>query len=378
MKKSEELITAIFKDVLGEVYKGNISLQALLAMCSHANFSKSREDLISNQRKLLKYFGSADEILKFSHFKEIEELVYEKSIHFTDEIIEANKQKMISMIRRSHNKLNDTIKNQEEKTKKFRLLLRNFKHDASDAIHSTKNRIVSEIDAIINRRMNAIMYGIDEIIDNNQDDKEKSAKAIADKEMNGMNEDIREMIQKSISGLKDKLTKMKHHLNAEYCNSMSLDDGVMGNVCMDLNFDTAMSEMDISFGDCMDFLGSVIGFAGIGSFFTFLFPGLATILGGVVGGILYGVRKIFGDGGRAKAKEEAHKSIQQSKEEIKSKMRKATNDMSNNLLIFNNSICELIDKELHALKKMESMINESKNKMVENVNSLKQTEYGKL
>ena len=62
--KSESLILAEFKTILGDVYAGHVTLQGLLAMSAKASFSPKREDLIRGQQKLLKYFdGSADKVL---------------------------------------------------------------------------------------------------------------------------------------------------------------------------------------------------------------------------------------------------------------------------------------------------------------------------
>lgn len=96
--KTESLIQTEFKTILGDVYAGHVTLQGLLAMSAKASFSSKREDLIRGQQKLLKYFGgSADKVLEFSQFKTLTTLVEQKSSNFMSEIIEANKQKLISL-----------------------------------------------------------------------------------------------------------------------------------------------------------------------------------------------------------------------------------------------------------------------------------------
>lgn len=96
--KSESLIQAEFKTILGDVYAGHVTLQGLLAMSAKASFSPKREDLIRGQQKLLKYFGgSADKVLEFSQFKTLTTLVEQKALNFKSEIIEANKQKLVSL-----------------------------------------------------------------------------------------------------------------------------------------------------------------------------------------------------------------------------------------------------------------------------------------
>lgn len=96
--KTESLIQTEFKTILGDVYAGHVTLQGLLAMSAKASFSSKREDLIRGQQKLLKYFGgSANKVLEFSQFKTLTTLVEQKSSNFMSEIIEANKQKLISL-----------------------------------------------------------------------------------------------------------------------------------------------------------------------------------------------------------------------------------------------------------------------------------------
>lgn len=96
--KAESLIQAEFKTILGDVYAGHVTLQGLLAMSAKASFSSKREDLIRGQQKLLKYFDdSADKVLEFSQFKTSTTLVEQKSSNFKSEIIEANKQKLMSL-----------------------------------------------------------------------------------------------------------------------------------------------------------------------------------------------------------------------------------------------------------------------------------------
>lgn len=49
VKKSESLIKTEFERILGDVYKGNLTVQGKLAMCAKASFSKKRDDLIKDQ-----------------------------------------------------------------------------------------------------------------------------------------------------------------------------------------------------------------------------------------------------------------------------------------------------------------------------------------
>ena len=84
--KNGVLIEQRFSEILNGVYKGNIQLQALLAMCSKASFSPKRQDLLKTQQKLLKYFGSEDAVFQFSEFQNIINLIDAKSTNFKLEL----------------------------------------------------------------------------------------------------------------------------------------------------------------------------------------------------------------------------------------------------------------------------------------------------
>ena len=160
--KAESLIRAEFKTILGDVYAGHVTLQGLLAMSAKASFSSKREDLIRGQQKLLKYFdGSADKVLEFSQFKTLTTLVEQKSSNFKSEIIEANKQKLISLagnIATDVEQVMETQKNylanlesnlrtinREVCNNSMDLALRNITNKTKNAISSAYGELKSEI-----------------------------------------------------------------------------------------------------------------------------------------------------------------------------------------------------------------------------------------
>ena len=145
--KNEKLIKEAFQNILGDVYKGNISLQALLAMCAKASFSNKREDLQRNQEKLIKYFGNADEVLRFSQFHTIRQLVEEKASSFTDEIAEANKQKMISLARRSASSMENALSSGDIDTSDIEQKLKDFKRDVKQILGSAQTNLEQKFQA---------------------------------------------------------------------------------------------------------------------------------------------------------------------------------------------------------------------------------------
>lgn len=160
--KAESLIRAEFKTILGDVYAGHVTLQGLLAMSAKASFSSKREDLIRGQQKLLKYFGgSADKVLEFSQFKTLTTLVEQKSSNFKSEIIEANKQKLMSLAGNIATDIEQVMEsqksylanlesnlrtiNREVCNNSMDLALRNITNKTKNAISSAYGELKSEI-----------------------------------------------------------------------------------------------------------------------------------------------------------------------------------------------------------------------------------------
>ena len=141
IKKTENLIKSSFYEILGDVYAGNITLQALLAMSSIAKFSSQRDDLIRGQKILLEDFGSSESILKFSQFQTLINLVKDKSKNFEKEIVESNKQKMISLVIRICDDLEDNINNQKESIEGLKIMLESFSKKSNVIMNKLKKNI---------------------------------------------------------------------------------------------------------------------------------------------------------------------------------------------------------------------------------------------
>jgi len=145
-QKAESLIRSTFKEILGDVYGGHITLQALLAMSAKASFSSKRDNLIKTQKKLLSYFGgSADKILQFSQFQTLINLVQQKAANFKPEIIEANKQKLISLSNKIDNDIVESMEEAEQLLEQLNNRLRSVKQSVcNNLLGSAGNNIINK------------------------------------------------------------------------------------------------------------------------------------------------------------------------------------------------------------------------------------------
>lgn len=358
VQEQEALIKETFAEVLGDVYKGNISLQGLLAMCAFANFTPEREDLIRNQQKLLSFFSNPQAILDFSQFTHVQELVQLKSQNYLEEIIKANEQKMYAMARRAEASVQRTIDGQQENTERLKETLRCFKRDISEIFSTTKNCINSRSQAEVSRHVSHLCQSIYKIIDE-ESDKEKKVNDCVRYELSKLSNDIVGIIADEMKQLMDKVEKKKRQLDAEYSQNIKILNKKEDVEC-NMNFDEALKELDISIGDCVDFVSSVIGGAGVGSIFTIIAPGVATAIGAIIGGALYGLRKlVFGNGGKAKAKAKVNDSLSNAEKELKLQVRNRTQKICLSLEQSKNEILKIVDEELNSLQKMTQIAKEA-------------------
>ena len=356
VKEREELIVSTFKEVLGEVYKGNVTLQALLAMCFCEDFSPERKDLIRKQENVRSIWKTGTPPMEFSRFSLLKDLILSKSKNYLEEIVKANEQKMRSMARRAETHLQEIVKTQQDKTDSFKKSLIRFRRDVIKSFSSTTSVISSRMRAEIDKRMYHLTEVIDKIIDDKEKDKDVRAQKAVKNEMKLLQNNLDRIPLSEIESLRATIEKEKLRLDAEYTKYITIL-GVNERIQCNITLNKAFKSLDISFSNCFDFATAVIGGAAFGSMFTLIAPGVATVLGAVVSSASWGLRKlIFGDGGRSKAKEKAHQAISKGKKEILDKIRPMLQEITISLNKKKEDICSVINAEQAGLSDIETTI----------------------
>ncbi len=353
VKEREELIVSTFKEVLGEVYKGNVTLQALLAMCFCEDFSPERKDLIRKQENVRSIWKTGTPPMEFSRFSLLKDLILSKSKNYLEEIVKANEQKMRSMARRAETHLQEIVKTQQDKTDSFKKSLIRFRRDVIKSFSSTTSVISSRMRAEIDKRMYHLTEVIDKIIDDKEKDKDVRAQKAVKNEMKLLQNNLDRIPLSEIESLRATIEKEKLRLDAEYTKYITIL-GVNERIQCNITLNKAFKSLDISFSNCFDFATAVIGGAALGSMTA---PGVGTVIGAVVFSASWGLRKlIFGDGGRSKAKEKAHQAISKGKKEILDKIRPILQEITISLNKKKEDICSVINAEQAGLSDIEATI----------------------
>lgn len=379
VKKNESLIKTEFKRILGDVYKGNLTVQGKLAMCAKASFSKKRDDLIKDQQKLLRYFdGSPEKILQFSQFQTIVNLVDEKSANFKKEIIEANKQKLISLASRIADDISNTMVSQKTYVDRLkgnlnvaeREICNNMLNNAQHHISSTvKNMIESSFGDLKSYAFGCIDRG------------DSNLKCMVE---DYQRRNLRKLQNNITFSVKDSLRKVEETSNRNLkgldgVNIKPLSFNTYIDFDAEIDFTEAFEELDIDFSDVVNWVGKTAGTAATGAAIGSFIPGLGTMIGAAIGGIVGGVvHAASGDGGKADARKSVSDAINKAKDRANREVNKSLASVFENLGRVSKDLQKAIQTEKRNINTLQEAIDDFDNDINRYVSQLKQQRYGRI
>lgn len=375
--KNGVLIEQRFREILKDVYKGNIPLQALLAMCSKASFSPQRQDLLKTQKKLLNYFGTEEAVFQFSEFQNVINLIDTKSTNFKLEIANSNRQKMYSLANGVIQSVNRIIKENQEKAENFENSLRNFNRDVASYFNSTKNSIRNKIPTMLASQFNQLQQNLFEVIDKgiSSEQKKKEVDEIVSKFKRELSDNLSSVIKSEISSLNSKIDHAKRSLEAFTFTNVDLS---VNSLQIDIDMEDltiAVEELDIHFDDITGFSLSVVSGAAIG--LPFGGP-IGASIGAVGGALLYGIKSALGDNGKGSAKSLIQKTIVTSKQKANSEVKVKLSDSIDKLSKSEVKLLKQVEEEIDMFEKFNSEVADLKSSINKYVLNVKKFEYGKL
>ena len=377
--KAESLIRAEFKTILGDVYAGHVTLQGLLAMSAKASFSSKREDLISGQQKLLKYFGgSADKVLEFSQFKTLITLVEQKSSNFKSEIIEANKQKLISLAGNIATDIELVMESQKSYLANLESNLRTINREVCN------NSMDSALRNITNKTRNAITsaYGelkseIFDLIDNEPSNINQLAEQYQEDVIENLENRIKSIVNDELKKVRDTANRKIKDLDGVNIKPIQFNQSI--DLETEIDFSGALGELDIDLADVLSWTAKTAGTAATGALVGSFIPGIGTLIGAGVGAFVGGIaHACSGDGGKADARKSVSdaigKATQRAKNNVKSMLAPVIRDMD----IQKRQLTNSVKTELTNIEELQETLDTFDVEMSEFVNGLKHKHYGRI
>ena len=332
--KGASLVEETFRNALGDTYQGIICIQALLAMTAYATFNAQRKDLIKKQNKLLSYFGSAENVLSFSHFKDLVDVVKVKAKNAKSEIIESNAKKLHQQIRQAYRNLSQVGTGTDDKFDEYIVNINIIFRGTTDGI---KNGCVK----VINEKFSWFENSVCDRIKKGGDNFDDLNNNLGD----SIDVGLEKVITKEINALKEKIKEENKKFADLFFQIGDFHTSFNGN----------FSGTDYGFGDfffdALSVYGWIAAGAGIGSFF----PGLGNVIGGIIGGAIGLLTTIFsGKNARiAKAQNQARTKIREVKTQVINTFKQeGMRDIQNEL---NEKRDELIGKVKTAIKDLKTI-----------------------
>jgi len=377
--KAESLIRAEFKTILGDVYAGHVTLQGLLAMSAKASFSSKRKDLIRGQQKLLKYFGgSADKVLGFSQFKTLITLVEQKSSNFKSEIIEANKQKLISLAGNIATDIEQVMESQKNYLANLELNLRTINREVCN------NSMDSALRNITNKTRNAITsaYGelkseIFDLIDNEPSNINQLAEQYQEDVIENLENRIKSIVNDELKKVRDTANRKIKDLDGVNIKPIQFNQSI--DLETEIDFSGALGELDIDLADVLSWTAKTAGTAATGALVGSFIPGIGTLIGAGVGAFVGGIaHACSGDGGKADARKSVSdaigKATQRAKNNVKSMLAPVIRDMD----IQKRQLTNSVKTELTNIEELQETLDTFDVEISEFVNELKHKRYGRI
>lgn len=377
--KAESLIRAEFKTILGDVYAGHVTLQGLLAMSAKASFSSKREDLIRGQQKLLKYFGgSADKVLEFSQFKTLTTLVEQKSSNFKSEIIEANKQKLISLAGNIATDIELVMESQKNYLANLESNLRTINREVCN------NSMDSALRNITNKTRNAITsaYGelkskIFDLIDKEPSNINQLAEQFQEDVIENLENRIKSIVNDELKKVRDTANRKIKDLDGVNIKPIQFNQSI--DLETEIDFSGALGELDIDLADVLSWTAKTAGTAATGALVGSFIPGIGTLIGAGVGAFVGGIaHACSGDGGKADARKSVSdaigKATQRAKNNVKSMLAPVIRDMD----IQKRQLTNSVKTELTNIEELQETLDTFDVEISEFVNELKHKRYGRI
>lgn len=352
--KTYLLIEDTFKDILQDVYKGNIAIQALLALCAVAHFAPERNDLENTQNKVITYFGDKDSIFEFSRFKEIVQLIRNKTDNFDSEILAANKQKLQAQYNKIIKDVAETIESQRHNLELLQRGLTTYNNDVKEIVSSAKNKLKRQTDSATDSVFSTLLDEICEAIDyEKQGVLQEKINQLCQRHTSLYSNRISSIVTNVFSEVNERLKeKQKQMLDVFKSNQ----NGFVNVAQINIQFDATVIIDELGFSG-KDILkeGGELALALTG----FLFGPIAGLIG--LGG--YGVAKLitslFGkDKAKDKAKNEARLQINQAKGEAKIQLNKTRQVINSQLDNLKASIADKISNDITNSKAMQDLLEE--------------------
>lgn len=359
------------QDILGDVYKGNISLQGLLALCSKADFSQSRKDLAKMQKMANGIWGNSEKVYQFSNFEKIVKLIQNKTEHFDEELVAANIQKIVSLCHKVYSDIETFEEIENTQIETLRNNLKSYQQCIKSSVSETQSAMRSNVLAKSNQmfaELQDYICGKEKsrgIIDNSEsnDRKEKQIATYVDYFTGSYNAAIMGVVKNEIEKLNKKLKdRQKGYIDCfKNISGIQLTDD---NIDINIDSEAIVDELRYTFSTFAKQAGGlgigVAAAAAAGATLGSVVPGLGTVFGAAIGWgigqVAHSTKAIICHDDEKDAKREAAKAINKEKSRAGDKLSDLVGNINAQIKEQTDKIIKGIAYDLQHIRTIQSAI----------------------
>lgn len=355
-------IEETLRSALGDIYKGNISIQGLIALASVASFHPNLQHTLGkSQRNLMEYFGSKEAMYNFSRFCEVEHLIADKSKNFTQEIAEANKRKLIGLTKKAFCDLQNNVNNESRNIDLYKASIEKFEKDISLIFNYAKSQIKQQLKDCYDNMYDDIRTQLYDLIEENELNQER-AEVIMNAAYDNFLYSCQDEINHIVKNMNSRIRKAKKEMRGWNGGVRSVIVSDMLNI--EMAMDEAMGKMEISLKDIGSFVLDVGSTALVGAWF----GPWGAVAGAFIGAIKH---LLFSDGGKGKARLEIEKSLEDSKGKNKYMLDQIIQKITNQVDREKNNIVNQIRREKSNLLELSEIVGKTQIFLRSYINQLK-------
>lgn len=338
----DAVIQDAFRKTLGDLYQSNIPLQALIALASCSDFPEN-QSLNSASLKLKRYFGDAESAYQFSNMEALVKVLEQSNDVYEEIISNSQMQKLQALKLKSRKKLKEFEIQNTNQLNDLTERLESLRSDIKNEFNSTKSRLKRVLDSIIDSQFSHLLSKCHSIIDS----KENSEK-VKSKVMDQIRQFPYRLNSMLIEKTDDLVKKLSNYLVKRFSEFRSINIGVPNfdfdfRISIDIDIDEVIEQLKISFGDVLDVGVCAATGAGVCAFG----GPIGSAIGAGIGLALGIVKKaVFGDGGKAEAKESIKKEIDVCRSETKNHLNEVKFEICRELEKIQSRLIKQVQTEI--------------------------------
>lgn len=305
-------------------------------------------------------------------------MVEQKATDFKAEIIEANKQKLISLACQFAKDMGNVLNAQKDYLRDLESNLRVLEREiCNNSMETASRNITSKTQNAIDSAYGNLKSNIFGLIDKEPSDIKQKADDYQRLMLQELEENIRTILNSELKKVRETANRKIKNLDGVNIQPISFRSSV--NLQIEIDFTGALEELDIDFSDVLGWAAKTAGTAMAGAALGSIIPGVGNVIGAIAGGVVGGVaHALSGDGGKADARKSVSDAIAMAKQRVKKNITSILAPVIRNISEQQQQLRGAVKAELANIEDLQDSLDGFDDEINDFVNGIKHKRYGRI